>query len=303
MRFRFEGIQGVHVFTSLRIHDTNQGRGKREIDLVLVTKKELFVVEVKNWSGKVELLPDGSWLQIRRNGTSQRHSNVVDGTRYRAQLLTSYLKRKGVNLPLGFVQPKVFLVNFDCKPDLAISMQPEVLSADQWQHFIEHDRVGTPSGWMSSLFSSQQSAPLLAEATEKQLLYVLNTAPTWDRLELYGGKVVVGDFHTFQGQEEERRALEFAKRQTVKQLTMTHRRGWVGHTLGFLVGRSPKVSINVTVRDHQDANPTRSRNRRDSGFPLHLEVRPDMEVVFQPVANPQAVHYNLNDVLSLTLSP
>lgn len=43
---------------------------------------------------------------------------------------------------------------------------------------------------------------------------------------------MVGDFHTFQGQEEERRALEFAKRQTVKQLTMTHRRGWVGHTLG-----------------------------------------------------------------------
>lgn len=39
--------------------------------------RELFVVEVKNWSGKVELLPDGSWLQIRRNGTSQRHSNVV----------------------------------------------------------------------------------------------------------------------------------------------------------------------------------------------------------------------------------
>jgi hypothetical protein len=39
--------------------------------------RELFVVEVKNWSGSIELQPDGSWLQIRRNGTIQKHSNVV----------------------------------------------------------------------------------------------------------------------------------------------------------------------------------------------------------------------------------
>ena len=34
-------------------------------------------MEVKNWSGTIELQPDGSWLQIRRNGTSQKHTNVV----------------------------------------------------------------------------------------------------------------------------------------------------------------------------------------------------------------------------------
>lgn len=39
--------------------------------------RELYVVEVKNWSGAIELQPDGSWLQIRRNGTVQKHSNVV----------------------------------------------------------------------------------------------------------------------------------------------------------------------------------------------------------------------------------
>jgi len=39
----------------------------------------------------------------------------VDGTKYRAQLLKSYIERRGVNVPSGFVQPKVFLVNPDCK--------------------------------------------------------------------------------------------------------------------------------------------------------------------------------------------
>lgn len=43
---------------------------------------------------------------------------------------------------------------------------------------------------------------------------------------------MVGDFHSFQGQPEEVQTLKFAKRSVVKQLTMTHRRGWVGHTLG-----------------------------------------------------------------------
>lgn len=43
---------------------------------------------------------------------------------------------------------------------------------------------------------------------------------------------MVGDFHSFQGQPEEVQFLKFAKRAVVKQLTMTHRRGWAGHTLG-----------------------------------------------------------------------
>lgn len=300
----FEGIPGVQVFTSLRIPDTGQGRGRREIDLVVVTKRELYVVEVKNWSGAIELQPDGSWLQIRRNGTVQKHSNVVDGTKYRAQLLKWYIERRGVNVPSDFIQPKVFLVNPDCRPEQAIVMQPEVLSADQWESFMENNLGRTGSGWLSSLFSSSQPAPILSEPAEKLLLYVLSTAPTWDRLELYGGKIVVGDFHSFQGQPEEAQSMKFVKRNVVKQLTMTHRRGWVGHTLGFFVGRTPKVKVGVSVRDHRDANPTKptSIKQLDYDFPLHLEVRPDVEIVFQPVANPKPVHYNLNDVLSLTLS-
>ena len=40
--------------------------GKRsEIDLVLQTRNHIYLFEVKNWSGNVELTPDGSWRQIR----------------------------------------------------------------------------------------------------------------------------------------------------------------------------------------------------------------------------------------------
>jgi hypothetical protein len=38
---------------------------------------ELFVIEVKNWSGIIELKADGVWSQVRRNGTIQNHPDVV----------------------------------------------------------------------------------------------------------------------------------------------------------------------------------------------------------------------------------
>ena len=68
------------------------------------------------------------------------------------------------------------------------------------------------------------------------------------------------------------------------------------------MGRTPKVKVAVTVRDHRDADIIKLSKKQDPEFPLRLEVRPDMAIVFQPVANPKPVHYNVNDVLSLTLS-
>jgi hypothetical protein len=43
-----------------------QGQNHRsEIDLILRTRSHIYLFEVKNWSGEVELTPDGKWNQIR----------------------------------------------------------------------------------------------------------------------------------------------------------------------------------------------------------------------------------------------
>lgn len=55
---------------------------------------------------------------------------------------------------------------------------------------------------------------------------------TINRLELDGGKIVVGDFQSFQGQLEDRETLKVATRSAVKVLAMTHRRGWASHVIG-----------------------------------------------------------------------
>lgn len=67
------------------------------------------------------------------------------------------------------------------RPEQAIVMQKEVLSADQWEHFMENSLGRTNSGWLSTLFNSQKSVPVLSDSAERQLHYILSTAPTWDR--------------------------------------------------------------------------------------------------------------------------
>lgn len=42
-----------------------------------LSTRDLFVVEVKDWSGSVHLNSDGSWLQTRENGSIAVHPNVV----------------------------------------------------------------------------------------------------------------------------------------------------------------------------------------------------------------------------------
>ncbi len=58
------------------------------------------------------------------------------------------------------------------------------------------------------------------------------TLPFYNRLELEGGKIVVGDFQEFQGPPEDLVALKFVKRSAVSHLTMVHCRGWVRNIIG-----------------------------------------------------------------------
>lgn len=297
----FEGIPGVQVYQCLRI--PNGQKGRREIDIVLVTERELFVIEVKNWSGIIELKADGVWSQVRRNGTIQNHPDVVEATKHRANLLKFYIEKRGVTLPPSFVQPKVFLVNPDCRPEQAILMQPEVLSADQCEHFLEQSLgMSSGSGWMKSLLTARKSESALSDSARKQLHYILSSAPTWDRLELEGGKIVVGDFQDFQGPPEDLVALKFVKRSAVSHLTMVHCRGWVRNIIGSVIGRTPNVQITVTERDYRDSNPGKPPRKQQSELPSQVCVRPDSRVLFQPVGSPVPQLYNLNNILALSLS-
>ena len=67
------------------------------------------------------------------------------------------------------------------RPEQAITMQREVITTDQWEHFFHNNLVRKDSGWLKSVLSSEKSEKTLSESERKQLHYILSTAPTWDR--------------------------------------------------------------------------------------------------------------------------
>ena len=47
-----------------------------EIDLMVLTKKQLNIIEVKNWSGSL-FTSNGYWVQLKRNGDKIKHKNPL----------------------------------------------------------------------------------------------------------------------------------------------------------------------------------------------------------------------------------
>jgi hypothetical protein len=75
----------------------------------------------------------------------------------------------------------VLVINVYNRPEQAITMLREVLSADQWEHFTNSSLGRKDSGWLKYVLSSGKSDLYLSELERKQLQYILKTAPTWDR--------------------------------------------------------------------------------------------------------------------------
>ena len=75
VRKRLEALGG-EVSSGVRI---STGSGRREIDLVMRTKSHVFLFEIKNWSGQVELTPEGKWKQLRNHHPKEIiHENALD---------------------------------------------------------------------------------------------------------------------------------------------------------------------------------------------------------------------------------
>jgi hypothetical protein len=126
-----------HLFVGKRVP---ADRGRREIDLIAVTTKRLYVFEAKNWSGAVSLQGD-SWIQIKRSGERKEYESPLESTRAKVQALLQYLQQKDIDIPEKQVSHKVFLVNPHLTLDAAIARHPDVLYRSKLSHPINHEAI------------------------------------------------------------------------------------------------------------------------------------------------------------------
>ena len=56
----------IATFHQKRIPNVNKIRGFGEVDVIAVTQKAVFAIEVKNWTGEIDIV-DGNLVQTNRN--------------------------------------------------------------------------------------------------------------------------------------------------------------------------------------------------------------------------------------------
>ena len=163
--------KSIRLFEQLRIPDTNKGR-KSEIDAALLCGSTIMLIEVKNWGGTVESNDSGNFRQTPASGAKAiNHPNPIKQLENKKHNLIQYLKKKGapkikVMTALVFVSENLEIYLTKKERNYCFFI-PELLDfLDQRMHI---------------------------EQIEPEVINCLEHLPTWDTVELYGGKILTGD--------------------------------------------------------------------------------------------------------------
>lgn len=155
------------------------GNRRREIDLVVTTPDEIWVVELKNWSGFVGL--DGqNVVQHRSQGRGVvDHGRLLSDMRHKQRILEKYLSRSLDKVP------ELWSVLVFCNDNATID--DALVSRDDMDVVGLREFLGAlPSA------AGKQGGPVATESIQ-QAREVLARLGTWDLLVLHGGQILSGD--------------------------------------------------------------------------------------------------------------
>lgn len=172
----------AEIYQSIRVPKA-QGSGKFEIDLLLVSEVGILAIEVKHWGGRLSR-QKGKWLQER----GQEQKVLVDPVPLNAEKVASlrhWLKLKNMDIPAAAIHSLVLLTNVQANLDKSLKTCDEVVELKNLMA-----AALSKCGQTKRFFWQQKPARVFHFET---LISVLDELPTWDRIELHGGRVVFGD--------------------------------------------------------------------------------------------------------------
>ncbi|CAL9091256.1 unnamed protein product [Musa textilis] len=249
---------GGKAFVGLRIPDADTGT-RQNMDVVLVTKREVMVVAVRNFSGLVAIDGDGNWVDKKHKS----HPNPVIEVRRQVAVLESYLEQRGMLLPKGHVIGRVILPYSNCRPAYSIYSHPEVISSHEWKELKPESRGGF-SNWIKRVVGKSD----MQDGFYQKLHFILSTSPMWDRLELKSNKNILGEFLKFKGYQQDMQALKNVKRSKVGRFI-------IQKPSIFGLGNS-RLQLLCIPRDYQSEDALSDECKE-------IAVEPSTEVLFQPL--------------------
>jgi Nuclease-related domain len=199
-------FKGCHSFAAKRIPDSRNKR-RREIDLIVVTAKNLYVIECKNWAGTLDVR-GGQWIQTNSRGKVTTHEDVLNLNTFKMKLLVEYLQEQGIRVQSHQVCQKLIFMNSNLEiTNSAIARNPDVVAPDRLQDYLgQQDNKLKPH---EKLFASVIGLLLDEELKGKvldglaiervggerheRLIQEIGMLATWDKIFLHGTKILSGD--------------------------------------------------------------------------------------------------------------
>lgn len=191
-------FKGAHSFPSKRVPVLDRNE-KREIDVIVATDKKLYILECKNWSGRLAQRGN-QWVQYKRDGTFQENTDVVYDNQTKLSVLRRYLGSRGISVEPDDCEHRVIFMN----PHLQI-VSPEiannryVITANRLEEYLaqQDNRLKPHQRFLSSLIGlllASENAEKIIDGLFKRLgrgryqslIQVLTDLPTWDKVEYWG---------------------------------------------------------------------------------------------------------------------
>ncbi len=177
-----------------------EGNGRYEIDFLLATPYGILVLEVKNFGGSLSIeAGSGRWLQVTSTQQKKSHEDPIALTAKKLEAVRIFLEKKGItcrpqNFHLRIVQtnPRVVFSR-----EIASKSQVCRLEEIADAYYL---LLPTKAGLLGIGKSSK------AFANFRSVDRALCELPTWDEIELHGGKTLRGDIQASYGARLPRRS-------------------------------------------------------------------------------------------------
>jgi hypothetical protein len=252
----------ANVFAGRRIPSKRQGR-RREIDLIVCTPKIIHLIEVKNWSGRLDIR-NGTWHQARRSGEVVNHGNLLETNLIKRNAVVEYLADRGIRLDPSVVRdrivPEIIFMNPRLELDPSVEALPEVFSRREVDRYLAREsRKGRAQSIVSSIIAccigrqtdtahGSSSAPpttMIPAGQYKEIVACLAETKTWDQLVVHGTQVVAGDVIRLQIGPKTYGKSELATVAGGQPIRLRWTRGWFWGLVKVVTGWGQLGSISL----------------------------------------------------------
>ncbi|XP_069755871.1 uncharacterized protein [Narcine bancroftii] len=246
------GLTKEAIFCNLRVPDQLQ-KSKEEINVVVLTGKGVFCMDLRNWEGRVSsqenywMLKVPENIELMKNTSIKQFADPVQRIKTKTLNLWNHLMKNGVCLRQSAFFPRVVLLNPVCELDPEVPQINEVIAPSSVESFICSFKEGYMSR-MTNTFIPHWLSGHLSFRHINVLIRALGKIGTWDILDLHGGQRLIGDY---QG------CIHIAvNRDETDELEFSHQRNLTTGYLWALVGYSPQDIATMGKRYPGNWNPS-----------------------------------------------